>query len=1002
MRLHLRRPAQAINKAYVKQSIPQYRMDAFRQALTRLFSRVNEKESEDYQKTLVIDFLQGAFLSTVQDAELNQIPSFQFETNEQIDLQIHQMLVDKQLTSTVFEIRKVYAGDMMTPLKNNVRALHELILYYFDQREHQPDKPVNQLVITDIYNWFLFDEADFQRFFYNNPKLKKLYQLKQQNQKEAVYFYNETAKILRDLDDEVPVTYLNLREATEVLNHDLAESNRLLIPALKLLSPEHLLNLLPPGPPVLNQQFYNELLHIIGLRETIVNRQPVLQRLPEGERFQGSLLEITIGQLRSDNALTNLEPASQYESDTDDQFLGIGMSLCLTWLGRILFLKLLEGQLMRLQGGTAYTDDRSVRFLTTRQLSSFDELNDLFFEVLAVPHHQRSTRVTRFGAVPFLNSSLFESTELERKTHTIKKLDNQPALPLFKQTILRHSELEDNPLSELPTLRYLLEFLDAYQFAPETPSGLQIDSRPLIDTNAVGQLLDKLVSYGKRSHITPDFSITYLTRQAVHQIVVSRFNKRFGWTCSQITDLCGRLGEISLTDANAVINSLRIVDPAIRGGRFLVSALNELLLLKAELGLLTDREGRPLHQYRLHIVQNELIVTDENSELLDFSLAQDPNSSPQAQRPFPHVIEALFHEKQNLIENCLFGIDNNPDAVFYGRLRLYTELLKNLYYTKSGQFPTLPNLDLNIRAGNALVSRFSSDFQPTNIPSVSLREKFSAVFQRYRRDVLAYKRCSDKSEKERIRTRLRKFSEFIKQLAPTDQKEIAQIRQLEAKLAQATLALDFVNQQEQIQQLTDRLIARKKAYEEKQLVLNQAFEWRFTFPEVLDETGAYLGFDLVFGEPPRDQNSMGSAYRSYLTKSFPDTYTSASTLYSLFTEQGIRLLKQGGQVAYLLPNNWLKRKQSQKFRSWLISKGLEQLTVVNSGSGNAKTTLLLLNIHQESTVIQVRIAEIKPPDLGQSSSMDYQFHLVSEVPIDSLRESDWALFDELPLAEPTL
>ena len=68
--------------------------------------------------------------------------------------------------------------------------------------------------------------------------------------------------------------------------------------------------------------------------------------------------------------------------------------------------------------------------------------------------------------------------------------------------------------------------------------------------------------------------------------------------------------------------------------------------------------------------------------------------------------------KRIIIENCLFGVDINPKSVMICRLRLWIELLKNAYYTTKSNYSeleTLPNIDINIKCGNSLISRFSLD-----------------------------------------------------------------------------------------------------------------------------------------------------------------------------------------------------------------------------------------------------------------------------------------------------
>ena len=98
---------------------------------------------------------------------------------------------------------------------------------------------------------------------------------------------------------------------------------------------------------------------------------------------------------------------------------------------------------------------------------------------------------------------------------------------------------------------------------------------------------------------------------------------------------------------------------------------------------------------------------------------------------------ALFHEKQTIIENCLFGVDINPNSVKICRLRLWIELLKNAYYTAESGFTeleTLPNIDINIKQGNSLLSKFSLT---EDLSDVFKRQKFS--LRTYKNAVRAYK-----------------------------------------------------------------------------------------------------------------------------------------------------------------------------------------------------------------------------------------------------------------------
>ncbi|MCY7357523.1 MAG: class I SAM-dependent DNA methyltransferase, partial [Rudanella sp.] len=580
MRLQLRKPAQALNKAYAKQSISQERFDVFRQALARLFDRLDETESEEHQKNIVAGFLNDSFYGPGGPSG-----HFEINTRERVDLVIHTGPTSTALPGVLIEAKKVFAGEMMTTLKNNVKSLHELILYYFEERERHQNIALSHLIITDVYNWFFIDENDFRHFFYDNAKLKKLYQVKKQQNKDNTFFYNETARLLREMDDELPITCLNLREMAVLARSGDSDDLRRLIPVYKLFSPEHLLKLpFANDANTLNRSFYNELLHILGLHETTVEGLKLIERLPETNRLEGSLLENTINVLRVDNALADLPDRSLYGRDTNDQLFGVALELCITWLNRVLFLKLLEGQLMRYHGSSPQTL-REVQFLTPRHIREFDELSELFFEVLAVPEANRPAGiVTRYGNIPYLNSSLFELTDLERKVLKVKALKDRLELPLFDHTALKTPQAK-RQTGKLPALQYLLAFLDAYDFSSEGPADIQPDNKPLINAAVLGLIFEKLNGYRDGSFFTPGFVTMYMVRDLIRRAVLTRFNEQFGWHCPDITALYNHLDRVGLAEANAVVNSLRVVDPAVGSGHFLVSALNEIIALKAELGI---------------------------------------------------------------------------------------------------------------------------------------------------------------------------------------------------------------------------------------------------------------------------------------------------------------------------------------------------------------------------------------------------------------------------------
>lgn len=215
------------------------------------------------------------------------------------------------------------------------------------------------------------------------------------------------------------------------------------------------------------------------------------------------------------------------------------------------------------------------------------------------------------------------------------------------------------------------------------------------------------------------------------------------------------------------MNSLKICDPAVGSGHFLVSALNEMIAIKQYLGILQDRNGESLSKYEIEVVNDKLKVTLDNK-----LFAYNPKNK-ESQR----VQEALFHEKQTIIEGCLFGVDINLNSVKICQLRLWIELLKNAYYRVDGNLETLPNIDINIKCGNSLISRFGLD---VDVKQVLQKQKFS--IEQYRNAVQTYRGAESKAQKREMEGLIAKIKAgFSSSLLAGDPKKV-KLRQLQAEL----------------------------------------------------------------------------------------------------------------------------------------------------------------------------------------------------------------------------
>ena len=178
----------------------------------------------------------------------------------------------------------------------------------------------------------------------------------------------------------------------------------------------------------------------------------------------------------------------------------------------------------------------------------------------------------------------------------------------------------------------------------------------------------------------------------------------------------------------------------------LADARTAIIAIKSELRVLLDTSGKSLKDYRVEVRNDKLLVYDDEGNLF----AYHPNNK-EKQR----VQQALFHEKQTIIEGCLFGVDINPNSVTICHLRLWIELLKNAYYipeTNYLELQTLPNIDINIKQGNSLISRYSLDEHLNE-------KKISETVKDYLKTVQEYKNSTDKTKKEELTKRIEAIKE---------------------------------------------------------------------------------------------------------------------------------------------------------------------------------------------------------------------------------------------------
>ncbi|EPR6534462.1 DUF7149 domain-containing protein [Campylobacter jejuni] len=921
------------NPYYRKKQIMQNEFDIFNKALMQYLERLesSQSENEDY---LVANAL-SPFLTMLNFK--THIKTKQKGKSE-IDLSISKDEFSKDL-EVLIEAKKPNSKEFITHTKVNSKALHETILYYFRNREYSFS--LKFIIITDFYKFYIFKISEFEELFYKNPSFKKLFEefcnpnsLFKGNTEE---FYKEVAKLIENSKENlkgflIDLTFLKDKQKSNFKN---------LASIYKTFHRDFLLSEFNPNDAnSLNNAFYKELLYILGLCESKQNSKLIIAKSEESKEEQGTFYTAINSKLKEENFETILK-------------------LLILWLNRILFLKLIESNLVR------FNDDKNLKFLNFKKIPDFDKLSELFFEVLA---KEKSTRKkSEFAYLPYLNSSLFEKQSIEN-TLEISSLSNDLKLFYYKNTVLKDDKCKAKK-GQVGLLEYLFEFLDSFDFGSDDEQSEILSQKELISSSVLGNVFEKLNGYKEGSFYTPSFITSYMYKESITKVVLDKFNAQFDLDAKDISELRKSLRKEDKKAQKELLNSIKICDPAVGSGHFLVSALNVMLSIYDELNLFDE-------EFYLEVQNDEILITGRKGEFIEYKRPKTPKDKA-------HLIQQeLFHTKKDIIENNLFGVDINPNSCEITKLRLWIELLKHSFYQSFDDenyhdLKTLPNIDINIKCGNSLVSYFETGKSLSHYPNIKER------INKYKRIVKDYKE-GFYTDKSRINQEIKNLKISFKNFCFADKfkKEMKGFNDKCEKYSKKYgnfLAVDdenlkfFVSANLTLfdfdeKEATKEFANLKKEYDNIfNLESNHPFEWRFEFPEILDDDGNFKGFDLIIGNPPYIKEAENKELFANTKKL--RTYQGKMDIWYHFVGRGFDILKNNGYLAFIATNNWVTNSGAKKLRNIVLEES-QILSLVDFSS------FMVFDSASIQTMI-MQFQKIKPPK-------NYEFHfskITTQTPI---------------------
>ena len=483
---------------------------------------------------------------------------------------------------------------------------------------------------------------------------------------------------------------------------------------------------------------------------------------------------------------------------------------------------------------------------------------------------------------------LFFNTLNERRDNDLadSRLGENIKIPYLNGGLFDKDDLDKKDIDfPYDYFKELMDFFAMYNFTIDEND--PEDSEIGIDPEMLGHIFENLLedNKDKGAFYTPKEIVQYMSQESVAQYLKSHAPEELHTAIDLL--IKQRVVEPILQNKenarliNKALSVVKVCDPAIGSGAFPMGVLNVLFDCR--------------HLLYGFIGKNE-----------DFSYAK---------------------VKRDIIQNNIYGVDIEKGAIDIARLRFWLALVVD-----ENEPQPLPNLDYKIMCGDSLLHRFALDAPFQNVlKDYNQKNGTHYTLNDYRQWVYNYTDISDHTQKDNFRQKIEDIKRAVKtELNDKEKGKIAKVRGAIANLQMGDFFGDKKKENEKkIKALQKELKAleQQRAEIESNKIYDQAFEWRFEFPALLDKNGDFTGFDIVIANPP--YVSVGTDEKNKYQRCFT-IIEGHVDLYELFIEQGMLLLKNNGTLVFINPNTILSNLYSKKLRYKLIHEyGIKE--IVNFG-----------------------------------------------------------------------
>jgi len=334
---------------------------------------------------------------------------------------------------------------------------------------------------------------------------------------------------------------------------------------------------------------------------------------------------------KEDSLLNNVSFASTKQEKED--FIRLNFT-------RLIFIRILSEY--------GIIKDDILNFLKNTEPEDFyNRINQLFFETLNTPLNLRENIPKIYKNIPFLNGDLFRK----------KKIDDK-GLKVQRESFV-----------------HAIQFLRTFNFRKEyedLENNFKIDNT--IDPEILGHILEKTIEDRKESGVyyTPQVITEYMAEEIIESYlenqIIEFLKKREDnqWKYIECFNDIFDLDKLILRKIyNQIIKPLKICDPAVGSGAFLLSCGNMLFNIRKNM-----------------LKKIELSETN-------------------------------YHIKKEIIQDNLYGVDIKEPAIDICKLRLW------LWIIEKQEPEPLPNIDFNIRKGNSLIGYTNTETIKIDLQDIS-------------------------------------------------------------------------------------------------------------------------------------------------------------------------------------------------------------------------------------------------------------------------------------------